>query len=224
METKKTPSADLNRKSALFLSIGLLISLSLTFIAFEWRVHEKGDLMDLGMAMDDFDDLIEVLPTEQPPPKAPPLQQPEIVPIPDDEEIDETIEINLDVDITEDTEVENLVFDAEPEAEVADEIFLFVEENAKFPGGWGEWGKFLNKNFQYPRQAVKMRIEGTVHLSFVVDSNGVISDIVVTRGIGGGCDEEAIRVLKSSPKWSPGRQRGVAVKSRMAIQIKFGLK
>lgn len=176
------------------------------------------------MAMDDFDDLIEVLPTEQPPPKAPPLQQPEIVPIPDDEEIDETIEINLDVDITEDTEVENLVFDAEPEAEVADEIFLFVEENAKFPGGWGEWGKFLNKNFQYPRQAVKMRIEGTVHLSFVVDSNGVISDIVVTRGIGGGCDEEAIRVLKSSPKWSPGRQRGVAVKSRMAIQIKFGLK
>ncbi|KYG78758.1 energy transducer TonB [Roseivirga echinicomitans] len=224
METKKTPSADLNKKSTLFLAIGLLISLSLTFIAFEWRVYEKGELMDLGMAMTDFDDLIEIPPTEQPPPKAPPLQQPEIVPIPDDEEIDETIEINLDVDITEDTEVENLVFDAEPEAEVADEIFLFVEENAKFPGGWGEWGKFLNKNFQYPRQAVKMGIEGTVHLSFVVDANGVISDIVVTRGIGGGCDEEAIRVLQSSPKWSPGKQRGVAVKSRMAIQIKFGLK
>ncbi|WP_339607519.1 energy transducer TonB [uncultured Roseivirga sp.] len=99
-----------------------------------------------------------------------------------------------------------------------------MEEYAKFPGGWDEWAKFLNKNFEYPRQAQRSGIEGTVHLSFVVDAKGIISDIEVTRGIGGGCNEEAIRVLKLSPKWTPGKQRGVAVKSRMAIQIKFGLR
>lgn len=224
METKKSHSADVNKKSSLFLAIGLLTSISLTFIAFEWKQYDRGDLMDLGTIIDDFDDLIEVPPTEQTPPKAPPIQQPKIIPIPDDEEINEVVEINLDVEITESTEVENLIFEPAPEKEVADEIHLIVEEYAKFPGGWDQWAKFLNKNFQYPRQAVKMRIEGTVHLSFIVDTEGIISDIQVTRGIGGGCNEEAIRVLKSSPRWTPGKQRGVPVKSRMAIQIKFGLK
>jgi len=224
METKKVPSADINKKSTLFLAIGLLASLSLTFVAFEWKQYNRGDLMDLGVIMDDFGDIIEVPLTEQPPPKAPPLQQPEIVPIPDDEEINEVVEINLDVDITETTEIENLVFEPVPTEEVAEEVHLVVEEYAKFPGGWDEWAKFLNKNFEYPRQAQRSGIEGTVHLSFVVDAKGIISDIEVTRGIGGGCNEEAIRVLKLSPKWTPGKQRGVAVKSRMAIQIKFGLR
>ena len=69
-----------------------------------------------------------------------------------------------------------------------------------------------------------MGIEGAVFLSFIVDQQGSISDIEVSRGIGGGCDEEAIRVLESSPKWAPGRQRGRPVKSRMQIRIVFRLK
>lgn len=222
MEAKKSPSADLNKKSSLFLAIGLLASLSITFAAFEWRQYEKGDLMDLGMAVNDFDDLIEIPPTEQPPPKAPIIQQPEIVPIPDDEEIDEEIEINIDVDITEQTEIDDLVFEEVPEEQVSDEPFLIVEDPAKFPGNG--WTKFLNDNLRYPRQAQRMGIEGAVDLSFVVAADGTISDIEVARSIGGGCDEEAIRVLKASPKWIPGKQRGVPVKSRMAVRIKFKLK
>lgn len=222
MEAKKSPAADINRKSSLFLAIGLLASLGITFAAFEWKQHERGDLMDLGMALNDFDDLIEIPPTEQPPPKAPPIQQPKIISIPDDEEIDTDIEINIDVDISEDTEIADLVFEDEPDEVVSDEPFLIVEEMAKFPGDG--WNKFLNDNLKYPRQAQRMGIDGAVDLSFVVDANGIISDIEVTRGIGGGCDEEAIRVLKSSPKWIPGKQRGVAVKSRMSIRIKFRLK
>jgi protein TonB len=224
MEAKKTPSADLNKKSSLFFAIGLLVSLGVTLAAFEWKNYEKGELMDLGMAADDFEDLIEIPPTEQPPPPPPKIQQPQIIEIPDEEEIEEDIEIDLDVEITEEQEVEEIVFEAEPEEEVADEIFMVVEESAVFPGGPAEWNKYLRKNLEYPRQATRMGIEGAVYLAFVVDKAGILSDIVVSRGIGGGCDEEAVRVLKSSPKWTPGKQRGRSVKSRMAIRIVFKLK
>ncbi len=224
MEAKKTPEADLNKKASLFLAIGLLVSLGLTLVAFEWKKSDEGELMDLGMANDDFEELTEIPPTEQPPPPPPKIQQPQIIEIPDEEELEEELEIDLDVEITEETEVEEIVFEEEPEEEVAETIFMVVEESAAFPGGQGEWGKFLNKNLKYPRQATRMGIEGRVFLSFVVDQQGVLSDIQVIRGIGGGCDEEAIRVLKKSPKWAPGRQRGRAVKSRMSIQILFRLK
>ena len=224
METKKTPEADVNKKVSLFLAIGLLVSLGITLAAFEWKKYDEGELMDLGNLNDDFEELTEIPPTEQPPPPPPKIQQPQIIEIPDEEEIEEEIEIDLDVEITEETEVEEIVFDEEPEEEEADQVFLVVEESAKFPGGMAAWGKFLKKNLKYPRQAARMGIEGKVFLSFTVDQQGSISDIQVLRGISGGCDEEAKRVLLSSPKWSPGKQRGRAVKSKMQIQIVFKLK
>ena len=224
MEAKKTPEADINKKAGLFLMIGLVVSLGLTLTAFEWKQYEKGDLMDLGQVTDEFEEMMEIPPTEQPPPPPPKIQQPQIIEIPDEEEIEEEIEVDLDVEITEETEVEEIVFEEEPEEEEADEVFLVVEEQASFPGGMGEWNKFLKKNLKYPRQAQRMGIEGGVFLSFIVDKAGVISDIKVMRGIGGGCDEEAIRVLKASPKWSPGKQRGRAVKSRMQLRVLFRLK
>ncbi len=224
MEAKKTPKADINKKSTMFVMVGLIASLGIVLMAFEWKQYEEGELMDLGMANEDFEELTEIPPTEQPPPPPPKIQQPQIIEIPDEEEIEEEIEIDLDVEITEETEIEEIVFEEEPEEEEADQVFLVVEEQAMFPGGMGEWGKFLKKNLKYPRQAKRMGIEGAVFLSFIVDQQGAISDIQVARGIGGGCDEEAIRVLKSSPKWSPGKQRGRPVKSRMQIRIVFRLK
>ena len=223
MEAKKTQKADVHKKSTMFIMVGLILSLSLTLAAFEWKQYDAGDLMDLGMAEDDFEELMEIPPTEQPPPPPPPVKQPQIIEIPDEEEIEEEIEIDLDVEITEETEIEEIVFEEEPEEEEADELFLVVEENASFPGGPGEWRKYLSKNLRYPRQAKRMGIQGAVFLSFTVDKNGVISDIQVPRGIGGGCDEEATRVLKASPKWKPGKQRGKAVKSKMNIRVIFKL-
>lgn len=224
METKKTPSADLGKKRGLFFAIGLFTNLSLTFAAFQWKQFGSGDLMDLGAAIDDFEDLIEVPPTEQEPPKAPPKQQPVIISIPDDEDIDVDIEIELDVEITEQMEIDNLVIEDIPDEQTTDDPFLVVEDPAEFPGGGSAWGKYLQKNLEYPRTASRMGIEGAVHLSFVVDKDGNISDVQVLRSIGGGCDEEAKRVLENSPKWVPGKQRGIAVKSRMGIRIQFRLK
>ena len=223
MEKKKTNSADLNKKRTLFLAIGLLISTGLTFAAFQWRQFGNGDLMDFGSAIDNFEDLIDIPPTKQPPLKAPPKQQPEILPIPDDLEI-EDIDINVDVEISETTEIANLIIDEEQGEETTDDPFMIVEDQAVFPGGGKAWGKYLQKNLDYPRTASRMGIEGSVHLSFVVDKEGIISDVEIIRGIGGGCDEEAKRALENSPKWEPGRQRGVAVKSRMGIRILFRLK
>ena len=224
MELKKNKNADLTKKSGMFLAIGLLTSLSITLMAFEWKSYSKGDLMDLGALTDNFEEMIEIPPTEIPPQSPPKIQTPQLIEIPDDEEIEEEVDIDIDVDLTEDTIIEDIVFDEEPEEEQADDIFLVVEEQASFPSGNKQWTKFLNKNLKYPKQATRMGIDGRVFLSFIVDKDGSLSDINVIRGIGGGCDEEAVRVLKKSPKWNPGRQRGVPVKSRMSISVVFNLK
>ncbi len=224
MEEKKKQEVDIHKRSTMFLMLGLILSIGITLVAFEWKNYQDGELMDLGNAYDDFEELMEIPPTEQPPPLPPPIQQPQIIEIPDEEEIEEEIEIDLDVEITEETEIEEIIFEEEPEEEEADQVFLVVEEQAMFPGGMAEWGKFLRKNLKYPRQAKRMGIEGAVFLSFTVDELGGISDIQVARSVNDACDQEAIRVLKASPKWSPGKQRGRPVKSRMQLRIVFRLK
>ena len=164
MEAKKLNEIDISKKSTLFLMIGLIISLGITLAAFEHKQYGIGELMDLGMADDDFEALMEIPPTVQPPPVRPPVQQPQVIAVPDDEEIDEQIEIDLDVDLTEETIINDVFFEPEQEEEQADKVFLFVEEDAEFPGGPGEWNKFLRKNLKYPRQAKRMGIEGNVYL------------------------------------------------------------
>ena len=89
MEIKKNPKADLEKRSGLFLNIGLCVSLLLVITAFEWRFYDRGAGMDLGTIEDDFEDLMEIPPTEQPPPPPPVIQQPEIIEVPDEEEIEE---------------------------------------------------------------------------------------------------------------------------------------
>jgi len=226
MENKKKVDADLTGKRNLFMVIGLAVSLSMTLVAFEWKSYGEGDLMDLGTLNDDFEDLIEIPPTVIPPPPPPPIiEQPVLIEVPDEVEIDEDIIVIIDVDHKPEDIIKDMG-DFEPldDEDPGEEIFIIVEEQASFPGGRKAWGDYLNKNFKYPRKAQRMGIEGNVHLSFVVDKQGMISDIEVTRGIGGGCDEEALRVLQKSPQWNPGKQRGRAVNSRMAILISFKLK
>ena len=115
MEIKKNPNADLDKKSGLFLNIGLCVSLLLVITAFEWRFYDRGAGMDLGTIEDDFEDLMEIPPTEQPPPPPPVIQQPEIIEVPDEEEIEEEIEIEIDVEITEETVIEEIIFEEEKE-------------------------------------------------------------------------------------------------------------
>ena len=223
MEAKKTPQADLTTKSGMFLNLGLVISLLIVIGVFEYTSSEGGALVDLGQIDDNFEDLMEIPPTEQPPPPPPKIQQPEIIEVPDEEEIEEEIEIDLDVEITEEEVIEEIVFAEPVEEEVADEIFTIVEESAAPRGGMGAFFNFVKKKLRYPNQAKRMGIEGKVFVEFVVDKDGSLTDVRAIKGIGAGCDEEAVRVIKSHPKWNPGKQRGKAVKQRMVMPIAFKL-
>lgn len=223
MEAKKNPKADLDKKAGLFFNIGLAVSLLLTITAFEWRFYDDGALVDLGQVDDNFEDLMEIPPTEQPPPPPPVIQQPEIIEVPDEEEIEEEIEVNLDVEITESTVIEDVVFEEAPEEEVAEEIFTIVEDQPEPIGGMGAFYTYVGKNLSYPNQARRMGIEGKVFVQFVVDKDGSITEVQAIKGIGAGCDEEAVRVISQAPKWKAGKQRGRPVKVRMILPITFKL-
>ncbi len=221
MELKKNPEVDLNKKYGLFLNIGLSISLILVIAAFEWPSGDDSGLVDLGQVNDDFEDIMEIPPTEQPPPPPPKIQLPEIIEVPDEEEIEEEIELDLDVEVTEETVIEDVVF--EPEEEEVEEVFTIVEDQPEFPGGLQAFYKYVSDNMKYPSQARRMGIEGRVYVQFVVDKSGNVTEVESVKGIGAGCDEEAERVLRESPQFKPGKQRGRPVKVRMVLPIIFKL-
>jgi protein TonB len=104
-----------------------------------------------------------------------------------------------------------------------EKVFISVEEKPEFPGGDTERVKFLINNLTYPLEAKEVGVSGTVYLGFVVERDGSISNITLLRGIGGGCDEEAIRVVKMMPKWKPGMQQGHEVRVQFMLPIKFTL-
>ena len=111
----------------------------------------------------------------------------------------------------------------EPVKEVKDEIFEFVEQEAQFPGGEDALFRYLSEHIKYPNAAREGGIEGRVILSFVVRSDGNITDVKVSRGIGYGCDEEATRVVKGMPNWKAGKQNGKQVSSTFSLPVVFQL-
>ncbi len=109
------------------------------------------------------------------------------------------------------------------EEEKEAEIFTYVEEMPSFPGGPEEMFRFFSANIQYPEIAKRAGVEGKIFVSFVVTRGGVIRDVAVVKGIGAGCDEEAVRVVKTMPGWNPGKQNGNPVSVRVSIPIIFKL-
>ena len=224
MEPKKNPKKDLNRKRTLFLQIGLIISLTIVFVAFEWKTYEKQeDILTATGPVQIDQEIVQITQQEQPePPKAPQVTTILEV-VGDDEIIQDEIDISIEdrPDQAAQTYVPVLVEEA-PEP-VAEEIFTFVEEYPEFPGGEKALYEYIKNNIRYPEVARTSGITGTVYVQFVVEKDGSISDVKVLRGIGGGCDEEAVRVVKSMPKWKPGKQRGQPVRVYYTLPIDFKL-
>lgn len=224
--TKKYHAVDINKYKSLIGYIGLSMSMALVLLAFEFPDFEEKVLVNLGTLDTEMEEQIEIPPTEQKPPPPPKVVQPQIIEVPDEEEIEEEIEEVFE-EFEEETvieEVEEVVEEEVVEEEPVDKVFTIVEESAAPVGGMTTFYKHIKKNLKYPRQAKRMGIEGKVFLSFIVDRDGSITDIQVIRGIGGGCDEEAVRILKGSPKWKPGKQRGRPVRQKMTFPINFKLK
>jgi protein TonB len=142
--------------------------------------------------------------------------------VPNDEIVDD-IDLNLDASLDIDEPLSDLPPppppDEEEEEEPEPEIFVVVEQMPELIGGLGE----IQKKIKYPEIARKAGVEGRVFIQFVVDEQGNVQDAAVTRGIGAGCDEEALRVVKQA-KFKPGKQRGKSVKVKMSLPITFKLK
>lgn len=220
MEKRKNPDKDLRKQSGLFFQIGLLAALMLCVCAFEYRTEKIEPTVtdpNGGVVIDPFVPITTIDPPQPPKPK-PVLANP--VPAePDETELEMPDDIVVDLtDIPLDLpEIE------EKKEEAPSEPFLIVEKMPEPEGGLEALYKFINKNLKYPAQARRMGIEGTVYVSFVVDENGNMVDINIAKGIGAGCDEEVLRIFENPPKWHPGKQRGVPVKVRQMIPVKFVL-
>jgi protein TonB len=221
---KKNTAVDVHESRSLFLAIGVIVSLLIVITAFEWRFYDDHGIVNLSAITDDFEEILEIPVTEQPPPPPPKIVQPEIIEIPDDEDIQEEVDVDLDIEVTEYDIIEVIEFDEpDEEAEDPDKIFLIVEKDAEPVGGLSAFYKFVYDNIKYPRQARRTGVEGKVFVQFVVEKDGSITDVVILKGIGMGCDEETIRVILKVPRWKPAKQRGKPVRVRRALSINFRL-
>ena len=157
-----------------------------------------------------------------PPPAAPKLS--DLLNIVEDESsIDEELEIEDADDESDNTEIQDISdfgdYDGEDTGE--ENIFMVVEDMPQFPGG--NVTKWIAKNVKYPQLAQENGIQGKVFIKFVIEKDGSITDVQVSRGVDASLDREAVRVIKAMPKWKPGKQRGKAVRVSYTLPINFQL-
>ncbi len=225
MQIKKSPKASLEDKKLTYVLIGLVFVLSVCYVALEWTEKEvtKYEVADTDFQ---FEEEIEIQQTSQdvtPPPPPPAVQEVEVLNVVEDDVETEEIEINTedqkDVEVVIQAPVE--VVEEEEEEEV---VFVIVEDMPEFPGGQQALFKYLSDNVKYPTIAQENGIQGRVICQFVVNKDGNIVDVEVVRSGGDpSLDKEAIRVIKSMPKWKPGKQRGKAVRVKYTVPVNFRL-
>ena len=225
MEEKKSPKADLENKKLMFMQIGLIISLIVAWLAFEYKSYDKREIDPSLLRQTEVveEEMVEITKQEEvkPQPVEMPKQTTQLEIVDDDVEV-EDIEINVETDQNEVIE-EYVPVEVEEEEVVEAEVFTIVEQMPSFPGGDAKMYEYLGKNIKYPQIARETGIQGRVFVNFVVEPDGSVSNVKVLRGIGGGCDEEAMRVVKGMPKWSPGKQRGKAVRVSYTLPVVFKL-
>jgi len=224
---KKLKSAIGQQQLMLFRSIGLVLALAMVVFAFEWKTYDKSEMVTLQSVRMDEQELLDVPMTTQPPPPPPKKMAVNLVEVPDIEEIKEEIDIDLDIETNEEMTIKQVVYEqaeVDVEEETTEEVFIIVEKAPTPVGGLQAFYDFIAREVKYPPQALRANIGGKVFVQFVVNKDGSLTDFVVVKGVGLGCDEEAIRVLAKAPKWQPGKQRGKEVRVRMVVPINFIMK
>lgn len=227
MERKKNDKADLEIRKGVFFQLGLVITISLLLIAFEWTSSGLNkNQYDIGEGDAIEEEIIPVTRQEKPEPKIPP-KPPKVAEVLNIVEDDVIIENELmldDLESDQDEEVQMLDFDVEGEEQEEAEIFFIVEDMPDFKGkGLNGFRNWVMKNLEYPEIAAENGISGTVYVTFVVEPTGLVSKVKIVRGVDPALNKEAIRVVKTSPKWTPGKQRGKAVRVAFTFPIKFVL-
>ena len=225
MQLKKSPKASLEDKKLVYVLMGLVLVLSICYVAFEWTEKEVTKYVvteDVAWQDEELD--IQQTTQETPPPPPPPApQEVEVLNVVEDDVEVEEIEINTE----DDKDVEVVIappVEAPVEEEEEEVIFMVVESMPEFPGGQQALFKYLAENVKYPVIAQENGIQGRVICQFVVNKDGSIVDVVAVRSSGeASLDKEAIRVIKSMPKWKPGKQRGKPVRVKYTVPVNFRL-
>ncbi len=228
MKPKKTEKADLENRRGLYLEIGLVVVLVAALVAFNVKSYDNKKIEVVQRTAADETEEMVIQTQDDTPPPPPPPEQPEVATdlnvIEDDAESENEIGIvNAEVtDKTENIEITPVVVEQDEE-EDEQVIFQVVEQDPEFPGGVEALYKFIQSNIKYPQLAKENNITGRVFVTFVVEKDGSVSNVKAARDIGGGCGAEAVRVVKSMPKWTPGKQRGKAVRAAYTLPVNFTL-
>jgi len=208
------------------MEIGLAIALILVFLGFEWskteiNTNSLGDMPDLAGE----EEIVPITRQELQKPLTPPKPQAVI------------LELNIvdnDIQLEDDFQLEDFeadqddiiqIIEMEEEEDTDEQIFYIAEDMPLFQGKEDLEGfrRYVQEHLKYPRLAEENGISGTVHLNFVINKKGELTDIQIVRGVDPSLDNEVIRVLKEAPKWTPGLQRGKPVMVRMAMPVRFTL-
>lgn len=229
METKKSEKANLEKRKGLFVEIGLVIALGIVLLALNVKSYDQEEVVvSERTAIEEIDETILQTQEQEKPPEPPAPEAPEVTTelnVIDNEAESENMLGVVDFGDDANTEVEEFtpaVVEEQQEVE-EEEVFVFVEEKASFPGGEEALFKYLSDNLKYPEMARTGNIEGMVYIRFVVEKDGSITNPVIMRDIGGGCGAEALRVVKAMPKWKPAKQRNRTVRSQFDLPVRFTL-
>ena len=230
MEIKKSVKASLENKRLLFTEIGFVIALLVVYGAFEYSSKEKAaSILDGDNQIVEVEDMVPI--TQEPPP--PPPEAPKIpilsdqIDIVDDEiKVDDDMFMNLEDNANMGVEIMDYVEETKEEVVEEEAIpFQLVEEKPSFNGGdANEFSKWVNSKLVYPEIAKENGVQGRVTLQFTVNADGTVSNVKVLRGVDSSLDKEAVRVVSSSPKWKPGKQRDRAVKVTYTFPVIFQLR
>ena len=229
MEIKKSEKANLENKKLLFVEIGLVISLGITFLAFEWTSKEtKVSMLDEQTQVVLEEEIIPITQeTPPPPPAAPkiPVLSDQIDIVDDEIELEDDLFMNLEDDANLGVEIMDYV-EVEEEVDEEEAIpFQLVEEKPSFQGGdANQFSKWVNQRLVYPEIAKENGVQGRVTLQFTVEKDGSVTKVKVLRGVDPSLDKEAVRVVSMSPKWKPGKQRDRAVPVTYTFPVIFQLR
>ena len=233
MELKKSDKANLERSRGLFAEIGVIIALGFTLVAFEWKVTPTvEEQVENFVKVEIEEEIVPITRAEEelpPPPPEPPKITDLLEIVADDVYVDTSIDINIEAD--QSTEIAIIIPTTSEfggtvvEEEEEEVLFAIVEDKPMFNGKDAETGfrEYISKNTMYPPVAQENGITGRVFLEFAIGRDGTVTDVRVLRGVDPLLDNEAVRVIRSSPKWTPGMQRGKPVKVKYQFPVFFQL-
>ncbi|HOG24587.1 MAG TPA: energy transducer TonB [Bacteroidales bacterium] len=230
MVQKKSPKANLENKRVLFIEIGLVFALLIVLAAFEYKTYEKSaSFIDTEVKQVIEEEQIPVtLETPPPPPETAqlPVLSDAIEIVDDDITIEDDIIIESEDDATFAVEIRDYISYTPEEVVEEEEIpVAIVEEKPTFLGGdENTFTKWVFDRIVYPEVAKENGVQGRVVLSFIVDADGYVKNVTVLRGVDPSIDKEAVRVVSSSPRWKPGRQRDKNVRVRYNFPLNFQLR